>query len=158
KTSTGSLYTVTTLDYSTALGQFNAASALAMPGGACSTSQGDGHVLFDHLAERWILVERPATQYLGNWYLCLYISTNMNPLGAYTAFEIAFGGIDPSLPRLARWSNVYSLSINSTVDNLCVINREELLNGTFSGFCTTSLSGTLSGFMTQSWAPLSIAN
>ena len=54
------------------------------------------------------------------------------------------------------WNNAYALSINSTVDGLCVIDRDEMLNGTFSGFCATPLSGTLPAFTTQSWAPLSI--
>ena len=156
KTLSGSLYTVTSIDYSVVLGQFSAASALAMPNGTCTTSQGDGHILFDYHAQRWILLERAGSPTLGVYYLCVYVSFNSNPLGMYTAFEISFGGIMPSFPRMGVWNNVYALSINATVQNTCVIDRAELLNGTFVGFCVTPLSGTLSGFTTQSWAPMSL--
>lgn len=156
KTPTGSFYTVTSIDHGTVLGQFSAASSLAMPGGACVTSQGDGHVLFDYHAQRWLLVERAAAPYMGNYYLCLYVSFDANPLGMYTAFEISFPVVEPQFPRMGVWNNVYALTINATVQNTCVIDRAELLSGTFVGFCSTPLSGTLSGFMTQSWAPLSL--
>jgi len=154
KTSSGSLYTVTSIDHSIVLGQFNAANTLAMPNGTCTTSQGDGHVLFDYHAQRWLLLERAATPTLGIYYLCLYVSFDSNPLSMYTAFEISFGSVIPSFPRMGIWNNVYALTINATVDNTCVIDRELLLNGTFSGFCATPLSGLLSGFVTQSWTPI----
>lgn len=156
KTTLGSLYTVTSLDHGTILGQFQANATLAMPGGPCSTSQGDGHVAFDYHAQRWILLERAELPFGGNWYMCLYLSFNSNPLGMYTSFEISFGSVEPQFPRLGVWRDTYALTINATTQNTCVIDREELLNGTFVGFCATPLSGTLAGFVTQSWAPMSL--
>lgn len=153
----GAIYTVHNADQSATLGMFSAAMTLGGTG-ACSTSAGMGNVMWDHNAGRWILMEAAGAPVNGTYYLCLYVSNTDNPLGMYTSFEISFGNIEPKMPTLGIWTRAYVLTINSTIENCCVIDREALLmEATFSGFCATPLSGLLSGFSSiQAWTPMTV--
>jgi hypothetical protein len=134
--------------------------------GNCSTgsARGQGQVLWDFEAQRWVLLELGADD-----ALCLYVSNSSDPLGGFSSFIYYFAPHTPQLPKLGLWRQAYLLtaylepvpgSLNPR--DLCVLDREALLNYAQGApvpnmTCAPSLLGRLSGFTTQRWTPASVA-
>ena len=87
-------------------------------GGPCEeTNQGDPMVLYDHLADRWILsqLSLPNT-FLGivfraPFYQCIAVSATPDPLGAYHRYQFEFDKLN-DYPKLAVWPNAYYMTMN----------------------------------------------
>jgi len=61
-------------------------------GGACQTeNSGDPVVLYDQLADRWLLTQ--FTSAGPTWYNCLALSTTADPTGTYSLAELHYGSI-----------------------------------------------------------------
>jgi hypothetical protein len=78
-------------------------------GGACQTSNdGDPIVLYDKIADRWILSQFVATSPYGE---CLAVSTTPDPTGSYNRYFFAFSSTDfYDYPKLGIWPDGYYLS------------------------------------------------
>ncbi len=75
--------------------------------GACANGLGDPIVLFDSLANRWMLSEFSA---VGN-VLCIYISQTSSPFGGW--FNYAFTTpFFPDYPKYGVWPDAYYLTTN----------------------------------------------
>jgi hypothetical protein len=61
-------------------------------------------------------------------------------------------------PQLGIWPQAYAISVASTTNNMCVVDRLALLAGASypDYFCAVSISGSLAGFSTsiQAWTPV----
>ena len=79
-------------------------------GGGCQTQNaGDPVVLYDQLADRWLLSQFTS----GAPYLeCVALSTTSDPLGTYYRWAIATGGGNnfPDYPKAGMWPDAYYFS------------------------------------------------
>jgi hypothetical protein len=106
--------------------------------GGCATGSGDPIVLYDHLADRWLLSEFGA----GN-SLCVYISQTSDPTGAYFSYQFATPSF-PDYPKYAVWPDAYYVGSNETSPALYAFNRQAMLNGqpaTAQRFTAPGLAG-----------------
>lgn len=78
-------------------------------GGACETENaGDPVVLYDQLADRWLL-----SQFTGagpTYFNCVALSTSGNPTGTYYRYAITTGPNFPDYPKYGVWSDAYYIS------------------------------------------------
>src|ERR1035437_7993004 len=86
------------------------------PGGVCSTTdQGDPVVLYDQMADRWILSQFGFT---GSgttppFHECVAISKTPDPTGAYYAYDFVTPGNEfPDYPKLGVWPDGYYMMVH----------------------------------------------
>ncbi len=123
-TSSGGIFTI----YNKADGSV-AAGPIALdslsPGGNCGVGLGDGVVLYDHLADRWLLTE---FNNLAN-SVCVYVSQESNPVTtAWFAYEFSTISF-PDYPKYAVWPDAYYLSTNEATSGLYALDRASMLDG-----------------------------
>ena len=106
-------------------------------GGGCQTNNdGDGTVVYDRLANRWIITQFSVTAPAPYSY-CVAVSTSGNPTGSYYRYEFSgFGNEFPDYPKLAVWPDAYYTSFNlfrnGTVfdgPEVCAYDRARMLAG-----------------------------
>ena len=80
-------------------------------GGPCETSNdGDVQVLYDTLADRWVMAQFVATAPYGE---CLAISTTPDPTGSYYRYFFPFSdSVFYDYPQLGLWPDGYYLTAN----------------------------------------------
>jgi hypothetical protein len=81
-------------------------------GGACqSRNDGDPIVLYDQLADRWILSQfaLPAD---GDQLECVAVSATADPLGPYHRYAFSYGALMPDYPKLGVWPDGYYATYN----------------------------------------------
>jgi len=93
------------------LSQFVLATQMNPPAGPCSIGGGQPTILFDHLSQRWLIMERAEA---GNNTLCLYVSNS--PVATsiatnYMFYEISTP-IDPDFPKLAMFNDFFTVTLN----------------------------------------------
>jgi len=76
-------------------------------GGNCASGGGDPIVLYDELADKWMLSEFASS---GN-YLCIYISTTPDPTGTYWRYVFTTPSF-PDYPKYAVWPDAYYMTAN----------------------------------------------
>lgn len=82
-------------------------------GGACeATNHGDPIVLYDHLADRWLMSQFALPSYPnGPFYECVAISQSSNPLGSWYRYAFQFSKMN-DYPKFGVWPDAYYMSIN----------------------------------------------
>lgn len=81
------------------------------PGGY--TSDGDPIVLFDHLANRWLISQFSLPNFPnGPFYELFAISQSENPMGSWNRYAFQFSNM-PDYPKLGVWPDGYYYSGNS---------------------------------------------
>jgi len=125
-------------------------------GGQCETNNGgDPIVLFDKMAQRW-LVEQ--LEYFGGPNLvCVAVSTSADATGSYNRYSFSFGNNLPDYPHIGVWPDGYYLAVNSFGAGFgqpCALDRSAMLAGTAAtmvcfapnssnfGFLPSDLDGT----------------
>ncbi|HTZ98617.1 MAG TPA: hypothetical protein VMB18_19600 [Terriglobales bacterium] len=100
-------------------------------GGECSSDDGgDPIVLWDKLAQRW-LVEQ--LEYFGTDLVCVAVSTTEDATGSYNRYSFSFGSALPDYPKLSVWPDAYYLSVNNFgagYGEPCALDRTAMLAGT----------------------------
>ncbi|MEI6059966.1 MAG: T9SS type A sorting domain-containing protein [Bacteroidota bacterium] len=77
------------------------------------TSDGDPIVLFDHLANRWLISQFSLPNYPnGPFYELIAISQTEDPMGSWNRYAFQFSQM-PDYPKLGVWPDGYYLSVNS---------------------------------------------
>jgi subtilisin-like proprotein convertase family protein len=76
------------------------------PSGACTSGAGDPIVLYDWLADRWLLQE-----FTGGGTLCLYVSTTADPTGTYHFYSFTPPSF-PDYPHYGVWPDAYYATTN----------------------------------------------
>jgi len=78
-------------------------------GGACQNeNMGDPIVLYDQIADRWML-----TQFTANgptYYNCVAVSTTGDPTGSYYRWAISTGSNFPDYPKYGIWTDAYYIT------------------------------------------------
>ncbi|MEO5721921.1 MAG: hypothetical protein ABIR71_10680 [Chthoniobacterales bacterium] len=78
-------------------------------GGPCqTTNSGDPVVLYDKLADRWLLSQ--FTSGVAPFFFCVAISQTPDPTGTYFRYAIATGNNFPDYPKVGVWPNAYYVS------------------------------------------------
>ena len=75
--------------------------------GNCAAGFGDPIVLYDSLADRWVLTEFAD---VGN-FLCVYVSRTSNPFNGFYAYDFPTPSF-PDYPKYAVWPDAYYVSTN----------------------------------------------
>ena len=84
-------------------------------GGACeSTNDGDPVVLYDHLADRWMMSQFALPRYpRGPFYQCIAVSQTPDPTGAWYRYEFKISNSKLNdYPKFGVWPDGYYMSIN----------------------------------------------
>ena len=118
------------------LGPFNNNVIWAGFGGPCeSTNPGQPIVLYDQIADRWLLSQALST---GPYALCIAVSVTNDPTGSYYRWSFPTGGGDnfPDAPKYAVWPDAYYVGTREFVGvgpfagiGAYALNRADLLAG-----------------------------
>ena len=78
-------------------------------GGDCQTdNSGDPIVIYDQLADRWLLTQFTASG--PTYFNCIAISTSGDPTGSYFRYAVGTGTNFPDYPKYGVWSDAYYIS------------------------------------------------
>lgn len=98
-------------------------SSLWTSGVCASSSEGDPVVVYDTLANRWLL-----TQFYSNG-VCAAVSTTPDPTGTYYLYS--FGTAEfPDYFKIGVWGDAYYMAANETNYSAYALNRTAMLAGT----------------------------
>ncbi len=123
-------------------------SSLWTAGGACVSGGGDGIVLYDPLASRWLLAEFAST---GN-HLCIYLSRNDDPVaGGWLNYDFETPEF-PDYPKVAVWSTGYYVTTNESQPTVYALDRTKMLAG-LPAAMQRFTAPLLAGFGFQSLTP-----
>lgn len=106
-------------------------------GGATPTFSdgGDPIVLYDHLADRWLVSQLQYDETFTQTAQCIAISTSSDATGSYNRYEFDFGANFPDYPKFGIWPDGYYNSINVFPGNrfagaeACAFDRTAMLAG-----------------------------
>jgi hypothetical protein len=108
--------------------------------GACASGFGDPVVLYDELADRWLLSEFAGS---GN-HLCVYVSQTSDPIaGGWFAYDFATPSF-PDYPKYGVWPDAYYVTTNESSPAIYALDRAQMLAGgvaTMQRFTAPSLPG-----------------
>jgi len=125
----------------------SALDALAQGGGACAEGWGHPGVVFDSLADRWVMWELGA----GN-HLCVYVSQTVNPVaGGWFAYDFELPKF-PDFARLSALGDGYFVTTNEDLPAVYALQRAAMLGGAAAGWQRFTVPA-LDGFGFQSLAP-----
>lgn len=135
----GAVYTVyNTSNGSVAAGPFSMSTLGS--GGQCATGLGDGVVVYDQIANRWVLTEFSNA---GN-NLCIYLSAGSSPVSTtWTRYAFTAPGF-PDYPKWGVWPDAYYAGTNESSPALYAFDRTKMLAGqaaTMQRKTVTKLSG-----------------
>lgn len=125
----------------------------------CRTSgHGDGVVVFDYQASRWLMMEfiDPSA---GNT-LCLYVSNNNDPVsGGWNSYTINTPEF-PDYPKLgvAPKANAYVITVNDSKQRVFTFSRSAILAGAASVPGVVFTFPLLPGFSFQSLTPATVSS
>src|SRR5438309_1977984 len=111
-------------------------------GGPCefqSPDGGDPVVLYDHLANRWLISQLQFNSTFTQNEECVAVSTSSDATGSYNRYEFDFGANLPDYPKFGRWPDGYYNSINVFPGNsfagaeACAFDRNAMLVGAQAG-------------------------
>jgi hypothetical protein len=94
-------------------------------GGACASGRGDPIVLYDRLADRWLMSEFASA---GN-HLCVYVSQTPDPVsGGWYLYDFPTPQF-PDYPKYAAWPDAYYVSSNEFSPTAYALDRTRMLFG-----------------------------
>ena len=103
-------------------------------GGPCENdNDGDGVVVYDKAAGRWIITQFAVTA--APYYQCVAVSATSDATGAYYRYAFNYGSVFPDYPKLGVWPDAYYITFNMFSGNsfsgakLCAYDRNAMLNG-----------------------------
>src|SRR5438094_3371452 len=81
-------------------------------GGGCqSNNDGDPTVVYDGIADRWIVSQFSVTT--TPYLMCVAVSTTSDPTGSYYRYSFSYGTVNfPDYPKLSVWPDAYYLTVN----------------------------------------------
>ncbi|MDE3228489.1 MAG: hypothetical protein KGO05_01310 [Chloroflexota bacterium] len=106
-------------------------------GGLCQTdNDGDPTVVYDQIANRWVISQFAVTGATSTWYECVAVSTTSDPTGTWYRYSFPYTAF-PDYPKMAVWPDgyyeTYNLFDGSTNAFLgaeaCAFDRSSMLTG-----------------------------
>jgi len=88
-------------------------------GGPCETSNdGDPIVLYDEIADRWLMSQFALPSYpRGPYYQCLAVSSSGDPQGTWSRYSYSFSKLN-DYPKFGVWPDGYYMTINQFTCNI----------------------------------------
>ena len=99
------------------------------------TDGGDPVVLYDHLANRWLVSQLQFDSTFTHNAECVAVSTSSDATGSYNRYEFDFSPLFPDYPKFAVWPDAYYNSVNIFSGNkflgadACALDRNAMLDG-----------------------------
>lgn len=125
--------------------------SLFVGGGPCNSGGGDPAVLFDQIAQRWVLAEFPSN---GN-DLCVYVSQTSSPVsGGWYTYDFPMNEF-PDYPKFSVWPDAYYATTNESSPAVYAFDRTAMLTGASATF-QRKTGSWLSGFGFQAFTPVDI--
>jgi len=96
---------------------------------------GDPVVLYDHLANRWLVSQLQFDSTFTHTAQCVAISTSPDAMGSYNRYEFDYGANFPDYPKFGVWPDAYYNTINVFPGNksagaqACAFDRNAMLAG-----------------------------
>jgi len=82
-------------------------------GGPCEAGNGgDPVVLFDQLADRWLVSQLQFNSAFTTFQQCVAVSTRSDATGKYNRYEFDFGSVLPDYPKFGVWPDAYYYTAN----------------------------------------------
>ena len=113
-------------------------------GGVCAaTDNGDPVVLYDRLADRWVITQFGFLDFTnGPYHECIAVSKTGDPTGEYYAYDLQLPGSEfPDYPKFGVWTDAYYMTTNqfcmgASFDGAgaFAFDRKKMLVGDHSGF------------------------
>jgi len=119
-------------------------------GGACANGGGDGVVVFDQLAQRWLFTEFPSN---GN-DLCIYLSADANPVATTWTRYVFPTPSFPDYPKYGVWPDAYYAGANEG-PAVYALDRNRMLAGQSATLQRKAVPG-LNGLGFQMLPPASL--
>ena len=118
--------------------------------GSCANGLGDPVVLWDSLANRWLMSEFSSA---GN-QLCVYVSKTSDPVsGGWWAYAFTAPSF-PDYPKYAVWPDAYYVSSNEgTGSPVYALDRANMLNGAAARPFQRFTAPDMAGFSFQALTP-----
>src|SRR5262249_30814858 len=106
-------------------------------GGPCEVQDnGDPIVLYDQLADRWLVSQFALFALDGNNHQCIAISKTGDPTGEYYRYDFNLGILINDYPHLALWPDGYYMTVNQFLPDFSPagagvysFEREKMLQG-----------------------------
>src|SRR5438270_748284 len=81
-------------------------------GGLCqSDNDGDGTVVYDRAANRWVIAQFAITGATTTFYQCVAVSTSGDPTGSYYRYSFSYSSF-PDYPKMGVWPDAYYTTFN----------------------------------------------
>jgi hypothetical protein len=96
--------------------------------GQCNADRGDPVVLYDPLADRWVL-----SQFATPNHMCFAISSTPDPTATYWIYEFDVGSF-PDYFKLGVWPDAYYMSANEAAYTAYAFDRSKMLAGMAATF------------------------
>jgi Ca2+-binding RTX toxin-like protein len=105
-------------------------------GNICRSNLGDPIVVYDHLADRWLL-----TQFANPSHMCMAVSQTSNPVaGTWFTYTFDTGNVLPDYPKIGVWPNGYYMSTFEDPNlGVYAFNRTAMLAGGAATFVKTTI-------------------
>ena len=121
------------------LGPVDINSLFQNSGNSCATNNdGDPAVVYDQLADRWVVSQFSVSNLTTTFYECVAVSKTADPLGAWWAYTFQYDFF-PDYPKLAMWPDAYyatyamfsdgSGSASYLGPKICALDRAAMLQG-----------------------------
>jgi hypothetical protein len=117
------------------------------------TDGGDPVVLYDHLANRWLVSQLQFDSTFTHNAECVAISTSSDARGSYNRYEFDFGSLFPDYPKFAVWPDAYYNSINIFSGNrflgadACALDRNAMLAGSKANMICFQQAASISSLL-----------
>jgi len=131
-------------------------SLFSDPSNLCATSGGgDPIVLFDELANRWLISEF-TSPFAGNFF-CVYISKTSDPItGGWWSYRFEAQSF-PDYPKYGVWDDAYYVGTNeSAAPRVYAMDRSNMLTGSAATMQTKNVTPSLAGFGFQMTIPATV--
>jgi PKD repeat protein len=96
------------------------------------SNDGDPIVLYDEVADRWLVSQFALPNAAGPWYELIAVSATGDPLGEWYRYAFEFDRM-PDYPKFGIWPDGYYFTINQFVpfdgSGVCVVDRNAMLEG-----------------------------
>jgi len=122
----------------TLVGPIQINTLFAPLGGPCATGAViDPIVNYDPLADRWVVMGFPFTS-----PLCIAVSRTDDPVaGGWFLYAFDLGVSIPDYPKLGVWPDAYYLGLNAFSNNVCALDRTNMLSGNPATFVCFGIGG-----------------
>ncbi|MDH5237257.1 MAG: hypothetical protein OEW85_06520, partial [Acidimicrobiia bacterium] len=108
-------------------------------GDPCASNLGDPIVIYDQIADRWLLTQFARTSPAGPHFMCLALSQTADPTNGYWLYTFAVPAF-PDYPKFGVWHDGYYMtSFEGTDLGVYVFDRVDMLVGAPANFLRTTI-------------------